>query len=49
MIRSDTSSETSGDPQPVIEAPVQALKSFVDRFSRGDARPKSGTQNKVQD
>jgi hypothetical protein len=49
MIRSDTSDEPSGDPQPVMEALVQALKSFVDSLSRGDARPKSGPEEKAQD
>jgi hypothetical protein len=32
-----------------MEALVQALKSFVDSLSRGDARPKSGPEEKAQD
>jgi hypothetical protein len=47
MFRTDTSDESSGDPRPVIEALVQALKSFVDRLSRGEPRPKSGPQEKA--
>jgi hypothetical protein len=47
MFRTDTSDESSGDPRPVIEALVQALKSFVDRLNRVDARPKSGPQEKA--
>jgi hypothetical protein len=43
----DYPDETQGDQRPVIEALMQALKSFVDRLSRAETRVKSDAQEKA--
>jgi hypothetical protein len=41
------SDETGGDQKPLIEALVQALNRFVDRFKQIDPRVKSEPENKT--
>lgn len=47
MLPADYPDETQGDQRPVIEALVQALKSFVDRLGRAESRLKSDTKEKA--
>ena len=39
--------EAQGDQRPVIEALMQALKSFVDRLGRAETRVKSEAKEKA--
>ena len=47
MLPVDYPDETQGDQRPVIDALMQALKSFVDRLGRAETRVKSDTKEKA--
>jgi len=47
VLPTDYPEKTQGDQRSVIEALVQALKTFVDRLGRAETRVKSDTEEKA--